>query len=514
MSCVANIIWIGKKASLAVLSVWLVLLGQVSVLAAQDVVLSWNPSSVSTVAGYKIYYGAAPHGYTSVVDAGNATNVTVSGLAAGATVYFAAKTYDALNNESAFSEEVATLIPTATVIITNDPVVVVTNPPTGGFETNNNVATNVPPQNLRPALGQVRNVALSANPEDPSSVIISWSASTNETVIGYQICKGLSSGNYPSYINAGLVTNLIITGLVAGTTNYFAMNEFDDTWTKSQGSEELVWYVPLADNQPPTLNVISNRTVNINAGVQSVALTGVTAGGLNENQNLNVRAVSSNAKLIASVAVKYTSPNSTGILTFKPVANATGTATILVTVTDSGSGSNTVTQAFTITVVNPATLAALPKITKQLANTGALPGKTVTLGVTVAGRAPFKYQWRFNGKNVVGATGPTLTLKALKASNAGAYTVQISNAAGSTNSQVAQLTVYMNTAPTMTAPAKTINGQFSFQVSGVPNAKYVVQASTDLKNWISVKTNTAPFMFTDSNSTSFNQRYYRSYYQP
>lgn len=513
MLCVANKVLTGKKASLAVVSAWLVLLGQLPVFAVQDVVISWNPSEVSAVAGYKIYYGLSSGNYVNVVDAGSATNVTITSLVEGASFYFAAKTYDAFNNESVLSDEVVGYVPPSVVTVTNDPGVV-TNSPAGG-DTNGSSTTNNPtPPNPQPGLNQVRNVVLTPKAGDSTSVTISWEASSDEGVIGYQICKGLSSGSYPSFVNVGLVTNCVINGLVPGTTNYFAMNEFDNTWTKSQGSVELVWYVPLTENQAPTLNIISSRNINMNDGVQSVALTGISAGASDAGQSLTVQAVSSNTKLIANVLVNYTSPNSIGVLTFKPVANATGRATISVTVSDSGTGSNFVTQVFTVTVVNPAILAAMPKIVKQVASTGALPGKTVTLGVTVSGRAPFKYQWRFNGKNLPGATGAALTLKGLKASNAGAYSVQVSNNAGMTNSATAQLTVFTNPAPNISKAAKTVNGHFAFEVDGVPGAKYVVQASSDLKTWTPIHTNTAPFSFTDSNSTSFNQRYYRSFYKP
>ncbi len=57
-------------------------------------------------------------------------------------------------------------------------------------------------------------------------------------------------------------------------------------------------------------------------------------------------------------------------------------------------------------------------------------------------------------------------------------------------------------------------GGFSFGVTGVSGYKYVVQASTDMLNWVSVATNTAPFVFVDSNAGQFNQRFYRSIYFP
>jgi len=54
------------------------------------------------------------------------------------------------------------------------------------------------------------------------------------------------------------------------------------------------------------------------------------------------------------------------------------------------------------------------------------------------------------------------------------------------------------------------NGQFSFLVSGNTGSNYVVQASTDLVNWTSIATNTAPFTFVDTNMVAYSQRFYRT----
>lgn len=509
MSCVANKVLTEKKASLAVLSAWLVLLVQLPVFAVQDAVVSWNASGDTKVAGYKIYYGSSSRAYTNVVDVGNATNVTISGLAEGSTNYFAATTYAAEASESPYSEEVVCVTQSSTPITITNPPIVITNLPADGANTN--IST---PPSLPPVLNVVGNVTVATNVNDSHSVVVSWDASTDLGVTGYQVCMGLSSGNFPKFINVGLVNSLVVTGLVAGTTNYFTVNEFDASWTKSTASAEAVWYLPVPANRLPTLDAITNRSINMNSGVQTIALTGITSGSPEEHQTLKVKATSATGKLVSNISLNYSSPKTNGILTFKPISNATGTDTITVTVNDGGTGSNSFTRTFIVTVVNPAILAAMPKITKQIRNIGALPGKTVSFGVTVSGKAPFKYQWKYNGKNLAGATAATLTLKGLKASHAGAYSVLVSNNAGSTNSVTAQLTVYTNTAPTISTPAKTINGQFGFQVDGVPGAKYVVQASTNLKTWTSIRTNIAPFTFTDSNSASFSQRYYRSFYQP
>ncbi len=70
---------------------------------------------------------------------------------------------------------------------------------------------------------------------------------------------------------------------------------------------------------PPTINTPSNVTIDENAGQQTVDLTGITSGGAGD-VTLTVTASSNNTALI-NPTVNYTSPNSTGTLTFTPAAN-------------------------------------------------------------------------------------------------------------------------------------------------------------------------------------------------
>ncbi len=62
------------------------------------------------------------------------------------------------------------------------------------------------------------------------------------------------------------------------------------------------------------------------------------------------------------------------------------------------------------------------------------------------------------------------------------------------------------------SPASFANGQFALTVLGDTNVECVVQASTNLVDWVPVLTNTAPFTFVDSNAAQFSQRYYRTVY--
>ena len=91
-----------------------------SVQATGSVTLAWNQSTNSIVAGYNIYYGGKSGTYTNHVNAGNATNATISGLVQGITYYFAATTYAASGMESPLSGEVSCLVP-LNVPIANHP---------------------------------------------------------------------------------------------------------------------------------------------------------------------------------------------------------------------------------------------------------------------------------------------------------------------------------------------------------------------------------------------------------
>ena len=68
-------------------------------------------------------------------------------------------------------------------------------------------------------------------------------------------------------------------------------------------------------------------------------------------------------------------------------------------------------------------------------------GTNVTISIQVSSSFPPTFQWRFNGTNLPGATGATLSLTNVQASQAGAYSVVISNRAGVVTSGSATITV-------------------------------------------------------------------------
>jgi len=111
-------------------------------------------------------------------------------------------------------------------------------------------------------------------------------------------------------------------------------------------SQTFVVSVVAGGNAAPTLNPINPLTINEDSGAATVSLAGITDGG-EGNQTITVTAVSSNTTIIPNPTVTYTSPATTGSISFTPVANAFGVATVSVTANDGQGVNNTTTQTFT-----------------------------------------------------------------------------------------------------------------------------------------------------------------------
>lgn len=125
--------------------------------------------------------------------------------------------------------------------------------------------------------------------------------------------------------------------------------------------------------------------------------------------------------------------NQTGAVLTIPAAQASDSGNYTVTFTNAA-GSLTSNTA-TVTVEGPVSITQEPS--SQTAN----PGDTVAFTVAASGTGTVTYQWIFNGNPISGATGATLTLTDVTASSAGTYSVDVTDNAGTTQSEAATLTV-------------------------------------------------------------------------
>jgi hypothetical protein len=82
-----------------------------------------------------------------------------------------------------------------------------------------------------------------------------------------------------------------------------------------------------------------------------------------------------------------------------------------------------------------------PYITTQPQSQTLGEGSSASLSVTATGTAPLRYQWRFNGANLPGATNANLSFPSISATQAGPYAVVITNLGGAVTSTVATIIV-------------------------------------------------------------------------
>lgn len=311
------------------------------------------------------------------------------------------------------------------------------------------------PASLAPSLNAISNVAFVVGTASQTVALTGISAGVPASKTPLKITTASSN---PRLLPAPVVsyTNSASTAVLTlkPSSNVTGSSTVTVTLNNGAKSNNVVvktFTVTVTPVPPPTLNPIANVTVVEKAGVQTVELGGISPGSTTSSQSLRVSAVSNNPRLIPSLSVQYASPASNAVLRFIPSATGSGTASITVTVTGTRFG-NSVVKSFAVTVAPSA-----PKILSQ----------TVSAAVSVAA-----------------AAASPLARKAPVVDPA---------------SQPASL-----------ASPLRLNGQFSFQVTGIAGAQYAVQATSDFIHWTSLETNAAPFVFQEP--AAGNQRFYRAVY--
>ena len=88
-----------------------------------------------------------------------------------------------------------------------------------------------------------------------------------------------------------------------------------------------------------------------------------------------------------------------------------------------------------------------PTITLQPVSQSVPPGSGVTFSVSATGSVPLSYQWRLNGANIPGATGPAYSISNVQPTNGGSYDVLVANSFGAVASLIATLNVTAGTLP-------------------------------------------------------------------
>jgi formylglycine-generating enzyme required for sulfatase activity len=82
-----------------------------------------------------------------------------------------------------------------------------------------------------------------------------------------------------------------------------------------------------------------------------------------------------------------------------------------------------------------------PLIVTQPQSQTAQNGASAVFSVVAYGQQPLSYQWQFNGQNIAGQTAASLSLTNVQFTNAGGYSLVVTNAYGSVTSSLASLVI-------------------------------------------------------------------------
>jgi alpha-tubulin suppressor-like RCC1 family protein len=343
----------------------------------------------------------------------------------------------------------------------------------------------------------------------------------------------------PKVGNAGYRLSLLLTNLSSG--NYFwSVQAIDHAFKGSTFSTEQSFSLPapVITSQPQTQTVLAGVQVHFQVSASGAVplayqwafnatnITGATNASLDltnvQHSNTGTYAVvvtnsygsigSSNVALIVNTPPRILSqPQSvtaiegTGAgfsvqaegdapLSYQwffgasPVAAATNSSLDFGAVSPAEAGSYSVlitnlsgaTNSVQVTLNVPA---SAPVIVEEPESEFVPPGLGVyaIFSVKTAGTTPFFYQWRFNGLQIAGATGSSLVLTNIQSTNAGGYSVLVSNSAGQTLSENAMLSIAP--APSSTTNLIPFTGATDFLYDDSRDTLYLVNGSADVKRY-------------------------------
>lgn len=209
---------------------------------------------------------------------------------------------------------------------------------------------------------------------------------------------------------------------------------------------------------------------------------------------------------VGNLTVVATNDDSNGTLQSQLTFTASSGTTYRIAVDALARVSDTAS-AFNLAWIQP----QAPVITRQPQSTNVIAGNSATFSVSAIGVPTPQYQWRKNAANIAGATNSSYSIASVATNDAGAYSVVVTNFAGSVTSSGAVLGVYHSATATLSSYSATTNS-FTLTVTGVAGYSYVVEATTNFSAWTPVATNVSPFSYTNIMSTNFPYRFFRAKY--
>jgi hypothetical protein len=276
----------------------------------------------------------------------------------------------------------------------------------------------------------------------------------------------------PPHPDAGLVPMILVDRVVYSATNPWPTASdgggasLQRVVSSLYGNEVLNWMAeapnpgatngaggilpPTISSQPQNQSVVQGQTANFSVTGQG------TAPLLYQWQRAGTNLPGANSSTLAIVNAQ---PGDAGVYR----------------VVISNAANYIVSQDATLAVFVPAFIAVPPQAQFAVA------GTTVQFNVTAGGTAPFYYQWRKGGSDLLGQNGAQLTLNNVQPASAGNYSVVVTNNYGSATSIVAALTIVVPPAITDDLTNTTVmeNDPVTFYVAATGTAPLTYQWRKD-----------------------------------
>lgn len=159
------------------------------------------------------------------------------------------------------------------------------------------------------------------------------------------------------------------------------------------------------------------------------------------------------------------------------VTSADDAASYDVVVTNSAGSVTSSAATLTVTTTDGSTV---PTISSQPASLSVAAGASASFSVTATGSGTLAYQWFKDGTAISGATAASYSVSSTTSSDAGSYTVTVSNSAGSVTSSAAVLTVTVTTSSSSALAADATTAAQAFIATLSSSQQSSVQLSWNL----------------------------------
>lgn len=287
------------------------------------------------------------------------------------------------------------------------------------------------------ASGSSATATVNITDDDKQDQVITFSALPEKTLGDPAFtlnATGGASGKPVTYTSSNpavaTISGNTVTIVGVGTANIIASQAGNATYHAAPSVTQVLT-VLVPPNTAPTLAAIANQQLCFTNTMQTVALSGITAG-TETNQTITLSVSSNNTGLFSALAVTQPAAGN-AVLNYTLNNSAGGTATITLTVKDNGGtlngGTDTFGQTFTLLV------SALPQLHIE-----ATPGTSVSKGQTLELRASgaTAYTWENAAGIITGQNSAMLTVRPAQTTT---YTVTGTNAAGCTSTASITITV-------------------------------------------------------------------------